>query len=231
MNKTIFVMFGPLASGKGTQAKKLAVQFNIPQISTGDILRENIRNKTELGKKVSEIIALGHLVSDEIMVALIKDRIEKPDCEKGFILDGFPRTKAQALALKELMIEEGLSFSGIFLFNITEALAIKRATGRWECKHCKTDINRAYNKDFDQMVLDAEKNGTKVIHGSGCDGEMEHRADDNEESIKKRYQDFTANTYPAYQELARDEVHLEINGDQPIADITKALTSFIEKTK
>lgn len=229
--KIVFIMFGPLASGKGTQAIKIAQKYKIPQISTGDILRENIKNQTELGKKVKSVIDAGQLVSDDLILALIKDRISQPDCQKGFIFDGFPRTVAQAKAIQKLSVEANFKIKGLIALKISEELAIKRATGRWGCSVCKADINTAYDAEFDKRVQEAEAKGEKVLHNrKGCTGEMIHRSDDTIESIKKRYKDFTDNSYPAFKELAKNNDYLKItiDGDQPIQTITQIINDFLD---
>jgi len=229
--KSVFIFFGPLASGKGTQAKKMSDKYGLPQISTGDILRENIKQQTELGKKVKSVIDSGKLVSDDLILELIKDRINQPDCEKGFILDGFPRTVAQAKALKEMAKTEKLKIKGLILLKIPEELAIKRAMGRWGCAKCGTDINTAYDAEFDKRVQDAKAKGEKIYHNqNNCTGEMIHRADDTVESIHKRYEDFMINTYPAFEELAEDHdsLSLIIEGDQAKGVITGLITEFWE---
>jgi adenylate kinase len=226
--KVVFIMFGPLASGKGTQAKKIAEKYNIPQISTGDILRENIKNKTPLGQKVKSVIDAGQLVSDDLIIELIQDRINQADCSKGFIFDGFPRTVAQAKAIRELAKKANFAVKGLVALIISEELAVKRATGRWACSACGTDLNTAYNKEFDQQVQAAEAAGTKVLHNKkGCTGEMIHRSDDTVESIKKRYKDFTDNSYPAFEELAKDHSYIKLDGDKPIDKINAEINDFL----
>jgi len=235
--KIVFIMFGPLASGKGTQTKILAAEYGIPQISTGDILRENIKNETSLGKQVKEVIARGELVSDELIMALIKDRISQSDCAKGFIFDGFPRTEAQAKAIIQLSKDANFNIKALVMIMITEELAVKRAVGRWECDTCKTDINTFYDTDFSAQVKKAEDKGEKVIHnrknkkGENCSGVMTHRADDNETSIKKRYQDFIKNVEPAFKVLAENNNYIKImvDGDQPKEAITNEIKKYLDK--
>ncbi len=220
-DKQIFLMFGPLNSGKGTQGKKLAEELKIPHISTGDILRDNVKKQTELGKLADGYMKSGKLVPDDLIIDLIKNRIKEADCAKGFILDGFPRTSAQAKAFQTMMENEKLQISNIFLFLINEDLAIKRATGRWECSVCHTDLNTAYDPAFAKAVEEAEKKGEKVYHNrNGCTGEMKHRADDSSiDAIKSRYKDFVVNSKPAYDILSNKYPHLVIDGSKSKEEI------------
>jgi len=227
--KKIFVLFGPLASGKGTQAKNIAAKFDIVSISTGDILREHIRKGTDLGKKAEPYTKSGQLVPDALMIDLIKNRIQDDDCQKGFILDGFPRTKPQAIALAELLKSQNLKISNVFMFMINEDLAIKRATGRWECSVCHTDINSAYDQDFAAEIEQAKAKGEKVYHNrNGCQGEMLHRSDDSAvEAIRNRYNDFLKNAVPAFDELAKYAPKLVLDGSKTKDEIFNTLLKAI----
>ncbi|MFA5879943.1 MAG: nucleoside monophosphate kinase [Candidatus Margulisiibacteriota bacterium] len=228
-SKKIFILFGPLASGKGTQAKKIAKEFNLPHISTGDLLRDHLKRGTDLGKKAESFMKSGQLVPDDLIIDLIQNRIQEDDCKNGFILDGFPRTKPQAIALEGLLKTQNLKVSNVFMFLINEDLAIKRATGRWECATCHTDINSAYDQEFAKQIEQAEKNGTKVYHNrNGCQGEMIHRSDDSAvEAIKNRYNDFSKNTMPAFEELADHAPSLVLDGSKTIDEIFNELLKSI----
>ncbi len=165
------IFLGPPGSGKGTQADLISREFSIPKISTGDILRDAVANKTPLGKKAEEKMKKGELVDDEIIVGIIKERVEKEDCKKGYILDGFPRNLPQAQALDSIPADKEI----VFLFEISKEELIKRLTSRLVCPKCKA----VYNK----ISLPPQTEGICDI----CFTPLVQRSDDNEETIEKRY--------------------------------------------
>ena len=174
-----FIFLGPPGAGKGTLAKEAAKAFNIPHISTGDIFRENIKNGTELGKKAKAIIDAGGLVSDEITIGLVKDRLSQPDTANGYILDGFPRTIPQAEAFEKLGIDVK-----VVNFEVDNDLIIARLSNRRVCKNCKAN----YNVKF--MPPKVEGKCDK------CGGELFTREDDKLESITHRLEVYRKETEP-----------------------------------
>ncbi|NLK45675.1 MAG: adenylate kinase [Treponema sp.] len=174
-----FIFLGPPGAGKGTLAKQVARVYNIPHISTGDIFRENIKNQTELGKKVDEIIKSGGLVSDDITCELIKDRLSKPDTKNGYILDGFPRTIPQAEALE--------SFAKIDVavnFDISDEAVVERLGGRVCCKDCGQMFHIKFSPPKQTGKCDK------------CGGELYTRDDDKAESIQNRLAIYRKSTAP-----------------------------------
>lgn len=196
-----FIFLGPPGAGKGTLAKEAAKAFNIPHISTGDIFRENIKNGTELGKKAKAIIDAGGLVSDEITIGLVKDRLSQPDTANGYILDGFPRTIPQAEMLDTL----GLELSCVN-FEIAEEIVIKRLSTRRVCKACGANYNVLTLPPKVEGVCDK------------CGGEIYQRDDDKQESILHRMEVYKEQTQPLidYYNKKGNMTNLDASIETPI---------------
>jgi len=185
------ILLGPPGGGKGTVAKKLQKEFNIPVISTGVILREEIKKKTRLGKNVQNIMSKGRLVPDEAIIEIIRERIKREDCKEGYIFDGFPRNTDQAESLEKLNKELNEHIDYIFYFEIPFAKVIERLANRRVCKKCNTNYNLLFNPPKKDNSCDI------------CGGELFQRDDDKEETIKNRLKVFTEQTLPLrkyYQE-------------------------------
>ena len=178
------ILFGAPGFGKGTQAKLISENYQIPQISTGDMLREAVKEKTPLGKKASELMNEGKLVPDEIMLELIKDRISREDASNGFILDGFPRTIAQAEGLDNLFSELQLPNVICIEIDVPSAEIIQRLVSRRLCEKCGKDYNLITNPPPDNMVCE------------NCTGKIIQRKDDNEETISNRLKVYLDQTAP-----------------------------------
>ncbi|MCD6239604.1 MAG: adenylate kinase [Thermotogae bacterium] len=169
------IFLGPPGAGKGTQAKLVAERFHIPHISTGDILREAVTNGSELGKKVKNIMESGDLVPDDLMVDIVKERIGRADCKKGFILDGFPRTIVQANALDEVLKGMNKEIEGTVYFKIEEEEVVKRISARRVCSKCGAVYNLVYSPPKVNGICDK------------CGAPIYQRDDDKEETVRKRY--------------------------------------------
>ena len=169
------IFLGPPGAGKGTQAKLVAERFHIPHISTGDILREAVTNGSELGKKVKNIMESGELVPDDLMVDIVKERIGRADCKKGFILDGFPRTIVQANALDEVLKGMNKEIEGTVYFKIEEEEVVKRISARRVCSKCGAVYNLVYSPPKVNGICDK------------CGAPIYQRDDDKEETVRKRY--------------------------------------------
>jgi adenylate kinase len=212
----IIVLLGPPGAGKGTQADFLQQQLSIPKLSSGDMLRAAIAAQSDLGKHVQGIMASGQLVSDDIMVNLIRERIAEPDCQKGFILDGFPRTLAQAEALSQMFAEENLALSLVLEVEVNDTDLVARIAGRFACASC----GAGYHDQF------------KPLKAAGqcdeCGGkDFMRRKDDNAEVVAKRlqlYNEQTAPLLPYYENLG---VLRSVDGMQDIASVRSDIEKII----
>lgn len=178
------VLLGAPGSGKGTQAKKLMADKNIPQVSTGDMLREAVAEGTRFGRKAKSIMEAGNLVPDEVVLGIISERLARPDAQDGFILDGFPRTTQQALDLEELLDQMGTPLDSAVLMDVDFDILMKRLTGRRTCSLTGKLLNVYYSS---QEELDECTN---------AGGELIQREDDNEETIRNRLDVYRENTEP-----------------------------------
>ena len=178
------VLLGAPGSGKGTQAKKLMTDFGYPQVSTGDLLRDAVARGTEYGRQAKAAMDAGQLVSDDIVLGILKDRIAQPDAVNGFILDGFPRNLAQARALESVLADLGQPLDAAVLMDVDQDILFKRLTGRRSCKNC----GRVYNIYF----LPPPEDG----RCESCGGELVQRSDDREETIGHRLEVYRAQTEP-----------------------------------
>lgn len=203
------ILFGSPGVGKGTQAKILSEKFNIPHISTGDILRQAVKDQTPLGIEAQKIITKGELVSDEIMIGIIKDTLTGENCKNGFILDGFPRSKNQAIALDSLMKE--LKISNVFIIAITadEEELVKRLTNRRACKVCKNIFN--YNE-----IKDSNK-----CPSCGAENSFFQREDDTEKVIRHRMEVFHSATKPVLDYYKEQNRVIFVDGSGSIEKVNK----------
>jgi adenylate kinase len=211
------VMLGPPGAGKGTQARILSDSLKLPHISTGDMLREALKNQTELGKKAHQYMDSGTLVPDALVVAIVAERLARGDCDKGFILDGYPRTIAQARVLQDFLEEKSKNVLAIGI-RIDDSVLIQRLSSRWTCPKC----GKVYNAQFEP--------GRKDGRCDKCSADLEQRKDDTEEVVAKRLQVYHKATRPLIKYYQGQGVYKEVNGDRPIdevsADIVKIITNY-----
>ncbi|HEX9289032.1 MAG TPA: adenylate kinase [Anaeromyxobacteraceae bacterium] len=187
----ILILLGPPGAGKGTQAKLLALEYGVPHISTGDMFRDHKARGTDLGKKVQAIMDSGGLVTDDVTNAMVKDRLGRPDVAKGFILDGYPRTTAQAEYLERLLQSMGRKIDRVLSYEVAEELVVERISGRRSCPKCGTVYHVSANPPRRTGICD--KDGTSLVQ----------RDDDKPENVKKRMQEYADKTWPLkrfYQE-------------------------------
>jgi len=201
------VFLGPPGAGKGTQAKLLEERYGARPISTGDILRNAVKDQTPLGKKAEEYIDKGMLVPDELMLDLIAERLRGKDCQKGFILDGFPRTIAQADGLDEILAKMGNRLDYVFSIQVSRDLLVKRLTGRRTCKQCGFQ----YHVDFDPP--------SRKDVCDRCQGELYQREDDQEETIRARLHVYETQTAPLIDYYRKRGFIKEIDGVGHIEDV------------
>jgi adenylate kinase len=205
------VLLGPPGAGKGTQAVRLVEKYNVPQISTGDIFRANIKAGTELGKKAQEYTNSGRLVPDELVVDLVKDRLQQEDCANGYLLDGFPRTIYQAEQLDKYLAEQGQKLDAVINFEVDSEELISRLTGRRMCKACGAGYHI--------------KNMPPKVEGvcDKCGGELEQRKDDNRETAENRLKVYEESTAPLIEYYSNsgllNNFDAAKNPDEVFADI------------
>jgi adenylate kinase len=212
------ILFGSPGVGKGTQAKILSAKLGIPHISTGDILRKAVKEQTPLGIKAKQIMASGELVSDEIMIGIIKDALMDPSCNNGFILDGFPRTLAQATAFDKILKELNIMDKILLISLITdEEELIVRLTNRRACSKCQEIFN--YND-----IKDSE-----VCPNCGALNSFYHRSDDKEEVIRNRFRIFQSVTLPLLEHYEKMEKVIAVDGFQSVDKVTEDILNGLMK--
>lgn len=210
------VLLGAPGSGKGTQSKLLVEKYKIPQISTGDLLRAAVSAGTELGKKAKATMDAGQLVSDDIVLGMIQERLTKPDAKAGFILDGFPRNIPQAQSLDALLARMGQPLQLALLVDVDNEVLIKRLTGRRTCGSC----GQMYN-----IYFTPAKTAGKC---DKCGGELQHRSDDNEATIRNRLQVYEGQTAPLISYYKAQGKLRTVRGVGNISDIFKSVTDIVE---
>jgi adenylate kinase len=178
------VLLGPPGAGKGTQAQRLSERYGIPQISTGDILRQHVQDGTTLGISARSYMDRGEFVPDDLVVEMVMDRLDDPDTVKGFILDGFPRTAPQARALEEALERAGRPLTAVLKFEITDDMAVRRLSNRWTCPNCKRTYNAEFKRPIQEGICDH------------CGAKLERRADDEELTIRRRLAVYREQTEP-----------------------------------
>ncbi|MGD0610945.1 MAG: adenylate kinase [Anaerolineales bacterium] len=211
------VLLGPPGVGKGTQAKRIAEHARLPHISSGDLFRENIKNGSQLGKQAESYINKGELVPDDVTIAMIRDRLSRPDCRDGALLDGFPRTTVQAEALAKLLAEFSGRVNFVPYITASEATLVERLSGRWICQ--------AQGHVFHEKYNPPKKAGVCDIDGS----ELRQREDDRAETVKRRIQVYFQQTAPLIAYYRERGLLAEVNGAQPIEKVTADLMTVLEK--
>jgi adenylate kinase len=210
--KIVVILFGPPGSGKGTQGKMIAEEIGIPHIATGDIMRQAISDGTELGLKVKEFVGKGLLVPDEIVIQIIEERLKKDDTKNGFILDGFPRTIPQAVALDELFQKINIQHYKIIWLDVPDEEIVKRMSGRRTCKNCQSVYNIYFNPPKVNGICDV------------CGGELFIREDDKEEKVKRRLEVFREQTLPLidYYQKKRKKI-IKVSGVGSVDEIKERI--------
>jgi adenylate kinase len=211
------VLFGPPGAGKGTQAKYISEEFNIPHVSTGDILRENVREGTALGKKAKAYMDKGELVPDAILIDIIKDRLQKPDTKKGFLLDGFPRTLRQAEALDVILDDINKSIDVVVNVDVGDNEIIRRLSGRRTCRSCQATYHIKSNPPKAPGICDQ------------CGGELYQRADDTEAAIKHRIEVYKKQTQPLIDYYKKKGLLVDIDGEREIDEVRADIIGILKR--
>lgn len=210
------VLFGPPGAGKGTQASRLAETYGIIQLSTGDMLRDEISSGSDLGATVKGVMEAGELVSDQLIIDLISTRITKEDCNNGFILDGFPRTTPQAEALDAMFAEKSMKLDRVIEIRVDDEAMVERITGRYTCSACGAGYHDRFRKTASEGVCDK------------CGGtDFSRRADDNAETVRSRLQAYHRQTAPIISYYGEKGILKSVDGMGAIDDVTKQLKDVI----
>ena len=212
MAKRKLMFLGPPGAGKGTQAQRLADDFGIPQISTGDMLREARRKETELGKKAGEYMDAGDLVPDEVVIGIVAERLQEDDASGGFILDGFPRTVAQAEALAEM----GVELDGVVNIEVGESEVIRRLGGRLTCPECGASYHEEFSPPDQGGVCDK------------CGGALVKRPDDQPDAIKQRPESYRAKTAPLVDFYRAKGKLLNVDGEGSPSDVESRIREAVQ---
>lgn len=215
--RDFYVFLGPPGAGKGTQAKVVAHKLGIPQISSGDIFRENIKNQTELGILANRFIKVGELVPDDVTIGMVRERILRTDCDMGAILDGFPRTPNQAKAFDEMLDEIGCKINQVPFIAVDEEELVDRLSGRLTCREKGHVFHKKYNPPQVEGVCDFD----------GSD--LYQREDDHPETVKNRIRVYEQQTRPLIEYYQERGILVEIDGNQPIDSVTSELLALVNK--
>jgi adenylate kinase len=214
------VLVGPPGAGKGTQAVRLAEKLGIPHISTGDLFRANISRQTELGKLAKSYMDAGNLVPDEVTIAMAKDRMEQPDAEKGFLLDGFPRNVSQAEALDQLLRDERMTLDAVLDLEVPEDEVVKRIAGR---RICRNDSSHVFHVTYSP----AQQEGVCDV----CGGELYQRDDDSEDTVRKRLEVYHTQTEPIIDYYKAQGLVVTISSLGPVDEITQRALEALKREK
>ncbi len=210
------VLLGPPGAGKGTQAEAISTRLNLPHISSGDIFRENLKDQTELGKLAAGYINKGELVPDDVTIAMIRERLSRPDCLEGALLDGFPRTPTQAEALAGMLTDMGGQVRSVPYICVPDEVLIERLAGRWTCRAAGHVFHEKYNPPHKAGICD--------VDGS----ELYQREDDKTETVKRRIRVYMEQTQPLIDYYNWQHLLVEVDGKQPIEQVTKDLLSALQ---
>ena len=209
------LLLGPPGGGKGTQASYLIEQLNIPQISTGDMLREHVRNKTDLGLTAKKFMTSGSLVPDEVILGMMRERIVQDDCMQGYILDGFPRTMPQAIGLDNLLNDINQSLDSVIVINVNDDNIVERMGGR----RVHLSSGRVYHIKYNPPKNDGKDNDTQE--------NLVIREDDKEETVRKRLEIYHQETSPLISYYSDRNIVSHINGEADISDVSQSIREIL----
>ncbi len=217
------ILLGPPGAGKGTQAKKIEDKFGIVQLSTGDMLRARVKSGDELGQKVKSIMDAGDLVPDEIMVKMIEDRIKEDDCKNGFILDGFPRTVAQAEELDEMLKRTGRTLDAVIEMKVDDDELVDRITGRFTCGDC----GEGYHEEHKQPENFDAEHLTGECDKCGAVDSFKRREDDNEQTVRNRLSVYHKQTAPILPFYSDKGLLRSVDGMAKIDEVTRQINEAL----
>ena len=210
------VLLGPPGAGKGTQARRISAEFAYPAISTGDMLREAIKNQTQLGKQAQRYMDSGALVPDDLVDAIVEARLRREDCARGFMLDGYPRTLHQAKFLEKLLAEQNTRMVVIGI-QLDHGVLVSRLAGRWMCPNCGKLFNSSSNPS---------KAGNRCDE---CGTLLASRKDDSPEVVEERLQVYLQETKPVIDYFKKRDLYVEVDGGNPVDDVYRAVSGAIRK--
>ena len=210
------LLMGPPGAGKGTQAERIVEKFGIPHISTGDAFRLAMKEGTPLGLKAKEYVDRGLLVPDDVTNGIVRERLQQDDCRNGFLLDGYPRTPAQAEALDGMLKEAGRRIDHVISLVVDRGLLLKRLTGRRICRSCGATYHILFNPPKQEGVCDK------------CGGELYQRSDDTEEKVGTRLDEYLSKTEPLLRYYRDQGLLREVNGELEIDEVTAQITSILK---
>jgi len=211
------VLLGPPGAGKGTQAERLEKELRLPHVASGDLFREHLKNKTELGLLAKEYMDKGELVPDDVTIAMIRERLQEPDCDQGAILDGFPRTLAQAQGLDRMLADMGRRLDGVLYIAVPDEELVRRLSGRWICRQCQTPYHAIFSPPAKEGVCDA------------CGGELYQRDDDRPETVRARLKVYHQQTAPLIDYYRQAGLLVEVDGSGGIETVSAALLEAAKK--
>lgn len=210
------VLLGPPGAGKGTQAIRIAKTFNVPHISTGDMFRRAVADKTELGLKAKDYMNEGELVPDEVVIGIVGERLEEPDCDEGFLLDGFPRTVAQAEALRTALAQSERELTQVIDIVVGKDSLVKRLTGRRTCRACGKVFHLTFDPPKSAAICDA------------CGGELWQRDDDTEQTVTRRLDVYEAQTAPLVDYYREQGLLVPIDGEQDVENVFSSMRQILK---
>lgn len=213
----VIIILGPPGAGKGTQSKVLAEKISLPHISTGDILRQNVSNDTQLGRKAKDYMNKGLLVPDELVTQMLRDRVNSPDTKAGFILDGYPRNISQAEALEEILKENNRVIDIAFYLDTSDAVIIQRLSGRLVCSKCNANFHITNMPPKNDRICDY------------CKGSLYQRQDDKEETVKKRIEVYKKEVSPLIEYYQKQKKLESLSADKEASFVLNQMLGIIKK--
>jgi adenylate kinase len=213
----LIILLGPPGAGKGTQAERIVKDYELTYVSTGDILRAAVKQQTNLGRKAKDYMEQGKLVPDELVVAIVKERLNEPDCVEGALLDGFPRTVAQAESLEQALFDSGKSLDAVISIEVEQEELIERLTGRRVCSECGANFHIKFKPPSVRNVCD------------NCGSDLYQRSDDTYETVKERLDVYEEQTKPLIKLYKEKDILFPVDGNKQIDEVYEQVTNILNK--